>query len=39
VERMKVWWSLPLAFGLSFGSFFIFDTLLKVPLPRGGLGL
>jgi putative tricarboxylic transport membrane protein len=39
VERMKVWWSLPLAFGLSFGSFFVFDTLLKVPLPRGGLGL
>jgi putative tricarboxylic transport membrane protein len=39
LERIKVWWVLTLAFGLSFGSFFIFDTLLKVPLPRGGLGL
>ncbi len=39
LERMRVWWSLPLSFGLSFGSFFVFDTLLKVPLPRGGLGL
>lgn len=30
--------SLALAFGLSFGSFFLFYTLLRVPLPQGPFG-
>ena len=30
---------LPTTFGLSWGSFWVFDTLLKVPLPRGGFGI
>ncbi len=38
LERMKVWWALILAFALSWGSFWMFDTFLMVPLPRGGLG-
>jgi hypothetical protein len=38
LERMKVWWALTLAFALSWGSFWVFDHFLKVPLPRGGLG-
>jgi hypothetical protein len=38
VERMKVWQSAVLTFGLSFGSFWVFDGLLRVLLPRGGLG-
>jgi hypothetical protein len=36
---MKIWWVLVLAFGLSWVSFWVFDTLLRVPLPRGGLGI
>jgi putative tricarboxylic transport membrane protein len=39
LERMKIGWTLVLAFGLSWGSFWVFDVLLKVPLPRGGLGI
>ncbi len=39
LERMKIWWVLPLAFSLSWGSFWVFDTFLKVPLPRGGWGI
>lgn len=39
LERMKIGWTLVLAFGLSWGSFWVFDTLLKVPLPRGGFGI
>jgi len=27
------------AFGMSFGTFFLFETLLRVPLPRGPFGL
>jgi len=38
LERMKAWWAVGLAFALSWGSFWVFDTLLMVPLPRGGLG-
>jgi putative tricarboxylic transport membrane protein len=30
--------SLALAFGLSFGSFFLFYTILRVPLPQGPFG-
>ncbi len=39
LERMKLRWVLPLAFILSWGSFWVFDTFLKVPLPRGGWGI
>ena len=38
LERMKVWWVLTLAVSLSLGSFWVFDTFLRVPLPRGGWG-
>jgi len=38
LERMKVWWALILASSLSLGSFWVFDTVLRVPLPRGGWG-
>ncbi len=38
MERLKWWLTLSLSFGLSFGSFWLFDNLLKVILPRGGLG-
>ena len=39
LERMKIWWALILAFALSWGSFWVFDGMLMVPLPRGGLGI
>ena len=35
MERLKWWLVLSLSAGLSFGSFWIFDTMLKVILPRG----
>lgn len=38
LERMKVWWALILASSLSLGSFWVFDTFLRVPLPRAGWG-
>jgi hypothetical protein len=38
VERRGWVQSLVFAFGLSFGSFFLFYTLLRVPLPEGPLG-
>ena len=38
VERRGWVESLMFAFGLSFGSFFLFYTLLRVPLPEGPLG-
>jgi hypothetical protein len=38
LEKMKIGWVTALAVALSFGSFWVFDTLLMVPLPRGGLG-
>jgi len=34
LERMKIGWTLVLAFGLSWGSFWVFDTLLKCPTAR-----
>ena len=37
LERMKIWWVLILTFALSLGSFWVFDTLLMVQLPRGVL--
>lgn len=36
MERIKIVWALTLAISLSLGSFWLFDTLLRVPLPRGG---
>ena len=38
MERIKLWLTLLLTFGFSFGTFWLFDTLLRVPLPRGGWG-
>lgn len=38
VERIKPWLTLVLTGGFAFGSFWLFDTLLRVPLPRGGWG-
>jgi hypothetical protein len=38
VERLKLWQVLVLTIGLSLGSFWVFDSLLRVILPRGGFG-
>ena len=38
VERLKIWQVLVLTIGLSLGSFWVFDSLLRVILPRGGFG-
>lgn len=38
VERIKLWLTLVLTFGFSLGTFWLFDSLLRVPLPRGGWG-
>ncbi len=38
VERIKPWLTLVLSFGFSLGTFWLFDSLLRVPLPRGGWG-
>ncbi len=38
VERMKLWQAAVLTVSLSLGSFWVFDSLLRVILPRGGLG-
>jgi len=35
MERLKWWLVLSLSVALSFGSFWVFDTMLKVILPRG----
>ena len=39
LERLGVMASLGLTIGMAWGSFYLFDTLLKVPLPRGPFGL
>jgi len=39
LERLGVVTSLVLTTGMAWGSFYLFDTLLKVPLPRGPFGL
>ncbi len=39
VERKSLWASAVFAAALSFGSYYLFDTLLRVPLPRGPLGI
>ncbi len=38
VERLKLWQVFVLTIGLSLGSFWVFDSLLRVILPRGGFG-
>jgi putative tricarboxylic transport membrane protein len=35
VERQRPWLVVVLAVGVAFGSFWVFDGLLRVPLPRG----
>jgi hypothetical protein len=39
VERRGIFVAVAFASGVAWGSFFLFNTLLKVPLPRGPLGL
>jgi len=39
LERLWAVTSLVLTLGMAWGSFYLFDTLLKVPLPRGPFGL
>jgi len=38
MERIKVWLTVALTIGFSLGTFWLFDSLLRVPLPRGGWG-
>jgi putative tricarboxylic transport membrane protein len=38
MERLRLWQVLTLSAGFSLGTFYLFDTLLRVPLPRGGWG-
>ncbi len=38
VERVNLWFALILTLVLSMGSFWLFDGLLRVPLPRGWWG-
>ena len=38
MERIKPWLTLVLTFGFSLGTFWLFDSLLRVPLPRGAWG-
>lgn len=38
IERIKPWLTLALTFSFSLGTFWLFDSLLRVPLPRGGWG-
>lgn len=38
MERIRLWQALTLTLSLALGSFWLFDSLLRVPLPRGGWG-
>lgn len=38
MERIKLWQVLTLMLLLPLGTFWVFDSLLRVPLPRGGWG-
>jgi hypothetical protein len=38
VERRGLLFSVLFAVGLAFGTFFLFDTVLRTPLPRGAFG-
>jgi putative tricarboxylic transport membrane protein len=39
LERRKLLFSLALMIAIAWGSFFLFDTVLRVPLPRGPFGI
>lgn len=38
MERLRPWLLVTLTLGLSLGTFWLFDSLLRVPLPRGAWG-
>jgi len=38
MERLRPWQAAVLTLGFSLGTFWLFDSLLRVPLPRGGWG-
>jgi hypothetical protein len=38
LERMRIWLTIGLTVGLTFGSYWVFNNLLDVLLPQGGLG-
>jgi len=38
LERLRLWLVVILTLGLSLGTFWLFDSLLRVPLPRGAWG-
>lgn len=38
VERLRLWLVVTLTLGLPLGTFWLFDSLLRVPLPRGAWG-
>jgi putative tricarboxylic transport membrane protein len=38
LERLRLWLVAVLTLGLSLGTFWLFDSLLRVPLPRGAWG-
>jgi len=38
IERLKIWQVFVLTLSLALGTFWLFDSFLRVPLPRGGLG-
>jgi hypothetical protein len=38
LERLRLWLVVTLTLGLSLGTFWLFDSLLRVPLPRGAWG-
>ncbi len=39
VERRRLLFTTVFALGMAFGTFYLFDTLLRTPLPRGPFGL
>jgi len=39
VERRRLFFTAACALGMAFGTFYLFDTLLRTPLPRGPFGL
>jgi uncharacterized membrane protein YphA (DoxX/SURF4 family) len=39
LERKSLWFATVFALALANGTFFVFDTMLRVPLPRGPFGL
>lgn len=39
VEHRRLFFTAAVALGMAFGTFYLFDTLLRTPLPRGPFGL